>query len=85
MPLPNLSNLNVPILGQPKIGDFTFAFVLTCPCGHTFLWTGKVKEIKACPGTECKKLYMLSDWPIMLPDGKLNVNLAVGFSQPASV
>ena len=66
--------MSVPIIGQPKIGDWFFAFAVTCTCGHPFLVKGK-------PGPEstvrckCGLLYRLLGMPTANELGEISVPL----------
>lgn len=69
----------IPIIGQPKIGDFTLTFHITCPCGHSFLFSGKVGGHRPCGGAGCDKIYLLPVWPTASANGKdIDITLGVG-------
>lgn len=53
--------MELPIIGQPKINDWTLSVVITCSCGQTFLWSGKPQQTTA--QCHCKRLYTVMTWP----------------------
>lgn len=73
--------MSVPIIGQPKIGDWSLSFVLECTCETRHLFTGKPASATK-PGTiltcKCGKAYMVMGMPQQDPlTGDLVVNLAM--------
>jgi hypothetical protein len=65
--------MSIPIIGQPKVGDWSFNFVLTCPCGQASLFTWKPGAILTCT---CRRMFALRV-PVVTPDGQLQVPLAM--------
>lgn len=85
--------MSIPILGQPKVGDWMITIHLTCTCGKNFLLSGKAGTGRVC---ECGKAYVIS--PVVIPhpqgqivalallneEGHLQVNIGVGRRGPAT-
>jgi len=79
----SLVNSNVPIVGQPKIGDWYFTLVVECSCKRTVLFVGRVGSIAECP--TCKKLYKLNGLPVIGEGNTIIVPLAVGVNRLSEV
>ncbi len=66
---------SVPIIGQPKAGDWFVTVNIICSCGHTVMLTGKPGVMGAC---ECKKVYRLNGMPKLTADGLIDIPLGIG-------
>jgi len=64
--------MNIPIIGQPKIGDWSFSFILECPCGARHIFAGKPGTVLACP---CRRQFALRGHPVFGQDGTINIPL----------
>lgn len=71
----------IPIIGQPKLGDWSFTISIQCLCEKSILWLGKPGwaggpgSIVACG---CGKMYTVTAMPERdQVSGDLNVKLAM--------
>jgi hypothetical protein len=67
----------LPILGQPKIKDWVLSFIIGCPCGADWLFTGAIGATAKCPGVGCLKVYRVMGPPSSEDGVSLNVPLGV--------
>jgi hypothetical protein len=72
--------MSIPIIGQPKIGDWFFTVQITCSCGHSMILAGQPGTFKICP---CLKAYRMMGMPTLNPLGEIQVPLAMGEATPA--
>lgn len=70
--------MSIPIIGQPSVGDWFFACVITCPCPAKtpMLFAGQPGHAVACPA--CQKVYQLGGMPGLTPQGQIALPLNVG-------
>jgi hypothetical protein len=66
--------VSIPIIGQPKVGEWFFTMLVTCSCGQSILITGQPgpSSVKAC---ECGKAYALLGLPTLSEGGVINFPL----------
>ena len=69
--------MNVPIIGQPIVGEWFFTVLVTCPapCSRTHIIHGKPGSGTGCPS--CGNAYQLASFPVMTPEG-LQVQMTLG-------
>ena len=75
----------VPIIGQPKVGEFLLVAQITCTCGKTFLWSGKptrMTEHQTRVQCECGMIVTMLDWPVYSETGE--AIFSMGFRQVKS-
>jgi hypothetical protein len=65
---------NVPVLGQPRIGNWFFTLQVFCPCNAALLLVGQLGATSVCP--QCGKVYSLSGMPTM-ENNMISVPLAM--------
>lgn len=68
-----------PIIGQPRVMDFTSIFQIECPdCKTNFQLVGLVGASAKCPGTACPCAFVVNGPPSIKPDlntGQMDINL----------
>jgi hypothetical protein len=69
----------VPIIGQPKVGDWFFTMNIICSCGQTILLSGRPGVVVQCLGADCTRLYRLNDLPSLTADGNIDVPLGMAY------
>jgi hypothetical protein len=72
----------IPIIGQPRVGEFQVTFIVECPCSKTFLFSGVPGSMRPCGGPECKRIYKLLAWPTVNPvTGDIDAPLGVAYAR----
>jgi hypothetical protein len=58
--------MNIPIIGEPKMGDWSFTLSIICTCNKVILWMGKPAWAGgpgSIVGCGCGKMYTLLAMP----------------------
>lgn len=67
--------MNVPIIGQPKVVDFSLSLVVACTCGKSvMLLQGKVGAMVACG---CGAVYVIGGFASK-PDTATEIDVSLG-------
>lgn len=70
--------MTIPIIGQPKIPDWSFSCVIQCTCGNTMLWSGKPGFGTFVMCVPCKRAYTVPIMPAQDPtNGEVDVQLGI--------
>lgn len=72
----NLSD--IPIIGQPRVEDYTIIFQVRCPCGTSFQIPGLIGASAKCPAAECPNAFLVNGPASVVPnmtDGSVQTDL----------
>lgn len=61
--------MDVKIIGQAEVHDYSVTLLVECPCHHKFVLTGPVGTMRKCggitaEGKPCTREYLMSGLPI---------------------